>query len=436
MVKNEEDFLEDALASAQGWCDEMVVVDTGSTDRSVEIAQDMGAKVSFFEWCNDFSAARNETLRRSSGQWLVILDADERFRSPDPTQLRKHLAPSAHWPYQALMLNVVNTRLDGSPISSFFSVRVFPNDPRLGYFGRVHNRFGPLVADAPLIDTHRYLGTEIIHLGYDPEIYARRQKAARSLPLIEATVREEPENHQHRYYLGREYLLLGRVDEACEQLGRAFEGILERGQGPVIETATHYMQALARQNGPVNEVLAVGTRALKLAPTHPDLWFEVGRNLVRIERLEEAARALETALENLDKVVFDGQVHLLHRRWQAHEILGHIYWALQQSPQSYAHYLQTLSQKPADEDGWPKLLNSLCALAIELNDDERRLPLLERLLAHPKAPLGMFFFEVERRAKSEGRTAAALFLAEMSGRFTRVIDNPEYQALRNALEEP
>ena len=132
MVKNEEDFLEDALKSAKGFCDELVVVDTGSTDRTVEIARDHGARVSFFEWCDSFSKARNETLRQAQGAWVAILDADERFVGKSPERIREFLVPKACYPYQAIMLNVVNTRLDGSPISSFFSVRLFPNDRRLG----------------------------------------------------------------------------------------------------------------------------------------------------------------------------------------------------------------------------------------------------------------------------------------------------------------
>ena len=106
MVKNEEDFLEDALRSAQGFCDELIVVDTGSTDRTVEIAKDMGATVGFFEWCDSFSKARNETLRQSNGEWVAILDADERFVGAHPERVREFLTPGPSYPYQALMLNV------------------------------------------------------------------------------------------------------------------------------------------------------------------------------------------------------------------------------------------------------------------------------------------------------------------------------------------
>ncbi|MCA9557702.1 MAG: glycosyltransferase, partial [Myxococcales bacterium] len=165
MVKDEEDFLADALRSARGWCDELVVVDTGSTDRTVEIARDLGAQVSFFPWCDSFSKARNETLKRATGRYVAILDADERFVGRHPEAIRPHLRPGPQHPYEALSVQVTNTRLDGSPISSFFSVRFFANDGHLGYSGRVHNRFGALKPGAPKVSVTKYLGLEVVHLG-------------------------------------------------------------------------------------------------------------------------------------------------------------------------------------------------------------------------------------------------------------------------------
>jgi tetratricopeptide (TPR) repeat protein len=433
MVKNEEDFLEDALKSAQGWCDELIVVDTGSTDRTIEIAQDMGAVVSHFEWCDSFSLARNETLRRSTGEWIIVLDADERFRGPDPGSIRQYLKPGANHPWEALMLNVVNTNLDGTPVSSFFSVRVFPNDERLGYSGRVHNRFGPMIEGAPMIDAKRYIDLEVIHFGYDPQIYAARKKAARSLPLIEATVREEPENHQQRYYLGREYLLLDRVPEAVNELQRAFDGILQQDAGPIIESASHLMQALVRNGSESAEILRVGQQALTKHPSHPDLWFEVGRTMARNEDYANAANGLERALSCLDQSVFDGQVRLSHRRWEAHELLGGLYWELGRYPECYRNYLAAIPDKPADSGGWPPLLNSVCALAIELNDAEKLPGLLDRLLAHPEAPLGMFFFKLNQVANAQGVEAARAMLLDGRARCARMVDDDEYAAIAQRL---
>jgi tetratricopeptide (TPR) repeat protein len=435
MVKNEEDFLEDALRSARDFCDELIVVDTGSTDRTIEIAKDMGATLSHFPWINDFSAARNETLRQANGQWVAILDADERFVGQQPDAIRQYLTPGSNYPFEALMLNVTNTRLDGSPISSFYSVRVFPRDPRLGYTGRVHNQFGALVSDAPKIAATRYADLGIIHLGYDPELYKSRQKAARSLPLIEASVREDPSNHQQRFYLGREYLTLGRLDEAIPALQLAFDGIVATGDGPLVGAATHLIQALLSSNAPAVDAVKIGQQALQLESQHPDLWFDVGRALIRAGSKEAGADAVIRALGCLSKPGFSDQIRLQHRQWEAHELLGQLYWDMSRYAEAYKHYTRALDGKPTESDRWPIMLNSLCALAIEFGDDKLLPGLLDRLLNHPEAPLGMFFFQLNKVRQSQGTDAARLFLQSGLAKCARMSTDGEYLKAAKELDQ-
>lgn len=433
MVKNEEEFLEDALLSAKSFCDELIVVDTGSTDRTVEIAHDLGATVSYFPWINDFSAARNETLRCANGQWVAILDADERFVGERPETIRQFLKPGPHYPFQAIMLNVTNTRLDGSPISSFYSVRVFPRDPRLGYTGRVHNRFGALVDDAPKIDATRYSSLTINHLGYDPGLYQARQKAARSLPLIEATVRDEPNNHQQRFYLGREYLMLGRYGDAEAALRLAYAGIKATGQGPLADTADHLIRVLLATGGTAEEIIQIAHETLQKHPEHPDLWFNLGKGLAKAGARPQAIDAVERALHHLTKPGFAEQVYLRHHHWEAWELLGALYWEAARYKDAYAAYQKTLASKPDESNGWPTLLNNVCALAIEFNDDQALPGLFQRLFGCPDAPLGMFFFYVEKIARTQGGQAAQKLLANGVQHCPRMAQNGEYVALYSKL---
>ncbi len=433
MVKDEELFLEDALKSAAGWVDEMIVVDTGSTDRTVEIAKDMGATVSFFAWPNSFSLARNETLKRVTGEWVAVLDADERFKGTHPGRIRDFLVPGEAHPFEALMLNVVNTRLDGTPMSSFFSARIFPNDRRLGYSGRVHNQFGPLVPDAPKVSATRYLGLEVLHLGYDPAIYEARKKAARSLPLIEQTVREQPDNLQYRFYLGREYLLVGRIEEATRALESCVEAVLARGGGtPLLEAATCLFKCYDSE-GLGGRSVQLAERVMALQPGHPDLLYGLARGASLRGESARCAAACEQALAALKTKVHEGQVELVHGPWQAEELLAGQLWKLGRYQESYAHYLAALKGKPADSMGWPIMLNSLAALSIELEDRERQPELLERLLQHPEAPLGMYFFAVQRRMSGGDVGGAQAMLREASARCPRMVQDPEFAPLASAL---
>lgn len=77
IVKNEETFLSQVLESVKPVVDEMVILDTGSSDRTIDIAQEYGARVYHFQWGNDFSAARNHALQYVQGKWVLVLDGDE-----------------------------------------------------------------------------------------------------------------------------------------------------------------------------------------------------------------------------------------------------------------------------------------------------------------------------------------------------------------------
>lgn len=105
IVKDEEELLPHCLASVQGAVDEMIVVDTGSSDRSPEIARQHGAVVVPFEWCDDFAAARNAGLEQASGDWILFLDADEVLDRAAREQIRSWTAISG---CDGLFLNIHN----------------------------------------------------------------------------------------------------------------------------------------------------------------------------------------------------------------------------------------------------------------------------------------------------------------------------------------
>ncbi|MSP73127.1 MAG: glycosyltransferase [Myxococcales bacterium] len=441
IVKNEEHFLADALRSAAPFCDELVVVDTGSTDATVAIARSFGARVEHFAWCDDFSAARNASLRACRGQYILVLDADERLEGGDPALLRLALRPGPQHPFEAWLLEVNNTSVDGTPISQFFSVRIFPNDPRLGYEGRVHNRFASLDPRVPTISASRVTGTKIIHLGYDAEVYRARKKSERSLPLLEASAREHPDDPTWLFYLGREYLLLGRLEDARLALELSVEKLLELktsgalGGGFLGDATAELLYVYEAMDLPPERSVAVSSEVLAHAGQNADLWFVTGLRLHELGAPADAIVALKQAIDLCAKGVGTESSKLRAHLFKAHEALGHAYWAAAQYKESYAAFLIALRSKTSASEGWPPLLNCLLALAIELGDAERLPDLRERLLSRAEAPLDMFFFDVDRRVVKVPDQARAL-MRDAGARHPRVKSDPEYARLAARLGLP
>ncbi|MAD61570.1 MAG: hypothetical protein CMH49_08715, partial [Myxococcales bacterium] len=215
IVKNEEVRLRDCLASAKSIVSEMIVVDTGSSDRSVDIAQEMGALVFHHPWEGNFSSARNHSLNYASSDWILILDGDEIL---DPSSLL-HL--------QQIDFNQTNTEAFTFEIVNFTSdlaikteaglldqVRLFKNSPHHRYDGCVHNQLINLKTQEPL--SQGKTKVQVLHYGYTPEVWAAQNKDDR-IVLHERAIAEDPHNHFIRFNYANHLKILKRYEEALEQ---------------------------------------------------------------------------------------------------------------------------------------------------------------------------------------------------------------------------
>ena len=126
IVRNEEDRLDACLASVKGFADEMVVVDTGSTDATIAIAETAGARVERISWPGDFAPARNAALDFLQGDWVLVLDADEQLRPEVLPSLRALMAQP-----DVLVINLLRYEV-GAAMAPYSSVsRLFRRHPAL-----------------------------------------------------------------------------------------------------------------------------------------------------------------------------------------------------------------------------------------------------------------------------------------------------------------
>lgn len=211
IVKNEERFLAACLESVRGVVDEIVVVDTGSTDSTVDIAKAYGAKIGHFPWNDNFSDARNHALSMCSGDWILSLDADERLleRHRNIEQrdagLVRRVVNSQPPEVQGMFLTCLSATpgpVDESPV-----LRLFRRLPHIRYEGKLHEEVGMTIQRAG-----GALGmTEIaiIHDGYQASIVEERGKWDRNIRNLLVEVEERPSGFSW-YNLGHSYLVVGQ----------------------------------------------------------------------------------------------------------------------------------------------------------------------------------------------------------------------------------
>jgi len=184
IVRNEEHFLPGCLASIGQEVDEIVVVDTGSDDRSRDIALDMGAVVVDQLWRDDFAAARNVALDRATGDWILYIDADERLVVPEQGCLRRAID----------LRDAVAGRVRFRPrvaYTPYLEIRLFRRDERIRFRGRIHETVHPDIDKVAQSDGLRIadLAIEIDHFGYEGDL---AHKHERNLPLLQSAVGDDP----------------------------------------------------------------------------------------------------------------------------------------------------------------------------------------------------------------------------------------------------
>ena len=290
IARNEERFLAKCLGAVRGLAQQIVVVDTGSTDRTVEIAREHGAEVHSFAWCEDFSAARNAALEHARGEWILFIDADEELTPQGRETLVEEMRVANVMAYRFPLIDVGRENEGRS-----FVPRLFRNAPGLFYVGRVHEQvFSSVVVRCEEWGTTVELGkTELLHYGYSVEMVRGRNKLARNLHLLLKAIEEMPNEPNLIMNLGLELARGGHLNEGLEQY---YEAHALMSELPPQNVPPELREALLTQMatrltgaGGFAEVVRVLRSPLARTPgLTASLHFFHGLALVGLGRLEEA----------------------------------------------------------------------------------------------------------------------------------------------------
>jgi tetratricopeptide (TPR) repeat protein len=217
IVRNEEQHLPECLESVADLMDEIVVVDTGSTDRTRDVARRFGAQVFDFPWVDSFAAARNESLRHATGDWIFSFDADERLTGTNRTKLQRLLAGLGQ-ENKAYGMRLVSLPESGSMLTTEWRhVRLFRHHPAVRWQNRIYEKIMPaLHAVGASVE---WTDIAVHHLGYqDPVVLARKYE--RNLRLLQMDYAEDADNPATLLAIGSLYAAMGRPGDALPMLQR------------------------------------------------------------------------------------------------------------------------------------------------------------------------------------------------------------------------
>jgi len=294
IVKNEAASLPRSVASLGDAIDELVVVDTGSTDATVAVAERLGAQVYPFAWQDDFAAARNAALDRAAGDWIFFIDADEFFATPlMRAEVEAYLRAC---PAEALLLRRCNVngpqqrRVD----EDWTSLRVLRARPWLRYRGRVHEQLTDIrPGAAPLRPTRGPAAWLLLHTGYDAAIV--KDKMVRNLRLLQQEIAAHGHQPVYDFYLADCYFGLADYAAAARAARAAIESPVQM-LGDGIHIYHLLLESLRQLGGREQAMLAWADRAIAAYPAQPEFYAEKGMTLSALDRLAEARAQLIEAL--------------------------------------------------------------------------------------------------------------------------------------------
>jgi tetratricopeptide (TPR) repeat protein len=360
--------MEACLASARDFVDEICIVDTGSTDGTIAIAQRYGARIERREWRNDFAWARNEALAMATRRWILVLDADEIIRPESHEALRTlRTVPASTVGLWVRCYNIVDD-YKGTGASSHVISRIFPTSPRVRYRSPIHE-FITLDGRDTGLDA-RKSPIAIDHYGYLKAIVSERRKAERNLEIIRAAVEREPNDPFHWYNLGTTALIEKRVDEGIVALEKMFALIGDQPRGFVPSALAFLADAYTEYRGDAERGVALARESLKRSPRFANAHFTLGRALFALGRYAEAIDAYKAAIDdepyNREQFLVDDEVCT----WKAQSVIGSCYGRLRDPATSLIWFDEGLKNRPGV---LPLMINRAKALeAIGRIDDAGR----------------------------------------------------------------
>ncbi|EFM09179.1 glycosyl transferase family 2 [Paenibacillus curdlanolyticus YK9] len=297
IVRNEAERLGGCLDSVWPWADELVIVDTGSTDATVQLAASYGARIVTSAWADDFAQARNIGLGQARTRWVLVLDADERVGAEtDWANVRKMLLASGETAYRVMIENALGgAEGDEQPLLRSEAIRLFRADLGYQYVGAIHEQLAAMDGSGRLRDVDGPLAAiRLMHTGYSPALMAQKRTAERNGRIIREQLVERADDPFYWYNLGVTCCQQGEAAEASVAFARA--RMLAAPDAPYRPSLILDSARAMLAQGKEEEALALLGDGVQRYPNYADMQLLHGRLLERHGAWDEAKQAYFAAI--------------------------------------------------------------------------------------------------------------------------------------------
>ena len=363
IVKDEEFTLPLTLNYVKTLVDEIIIVDTGSKDNTIQRAKEYGAKVFEFPWQDDFSLARNFSLEQCRGKWILVLDADEILDQENQEKLKKLLKREELVGFKLKQVSQLDHSLN--PEMRILSiVRLFPNHPALRYVGCVHESLVCLDPSLPYYTEETDIC--IWHTGFVNILHPKNKKRKRNLKIHLKYLERHPEDLINRFNAALEYFSLDYPEDAWENIEIGLKYLSKE-----VSLAPSFYSlgsAIKIKLKDYSKALELADKALEINPLFPEAHFNRGKALAGLKEYQKA-------LENFYKAIELKEYHIFYSdhstsTWKALCEIGLTHFYLNNLKEAEEAFIKAINIKPDNTLLWINLAHTYRALRLVEKEEE------------------------------------------------------------------
>lgn len=295
IVKDEENCINRCLDSVKDLVHEIVIVDTGSADRTIEICRSYNAQVFSYPWNNNFADARNFGLDKITGEWILWMDADEEVVQEDRYLLNNNSLFEDYDAFSVPLINFFGDQVDLDQVAQIAQPRIFRNHKGFRFENKIHEWLN--LSTSYDQDRVGFIDLKIYHYGYMNARIEDKQKYKRNVNLLLKELEEDKDHAWTYYYLATEYYRRRDFKESFEQVNQSISLFLKQGVIPPPSMLYSLKYSILIETGSWEGAWPGIQSAVKMFPDYVDLKFYMGVILYFKKMVHEALKSFEECIE-------------------------------------------------------------------------------------------------------------------------------------------